>query len=442
MVPEVEKSSFIVDPTKKVIRGRLLTLGLAIGILGLVGLSGARVYFDYSTPSTEYDWSSRGHSDFHNGTYFPSIAFRDRVNPYSLEVMERYPVAAPSRPCPPITFISHLPFTLLELPAGDVVYFFYNVSLLLLLAYFAVVATGGRFHLIAWLAVCCVLLVSRPGHITLFTGYSTLELVLGTLMALHFGKTRPWLSALGMLIASGKPTYILPLIVLMLARKNYRATIIGIVLCIVFGVGGLAWLATDDGFSGVVSGIMEGQAEFHADETEFPINTWTRVDVLGMFAKTINWIPDDKMYLAGMLILLVVPCIVVHQITNREKDPGAAGLTSCISLITMLIVIYHHSYDCLLVVVPWVGLTFFQSKILPEIASKWKTILALLLTVPLLNYLSTESARNILGFDQHQFVWQLITMINGVCLLAALLVLLAHAFHFAVKCAIERDFAT
>ncbi len=432
---------FLVEHTgSKTVHGRLLATGLAMAVVALVGLSGARVYSNYSQPSSEFDWSARGHSDFHNGTYFPSIAFRDGVNPYALEVMEKYPLAAPSRPCPPITFISHLPLTYLDLPAADVVFFIYNTSLLILLAFFAVIVSRGSFHLVAWLAVCCVLLVSRPGHITLFTGYITLELVLGTLIALHFARTRPWLSATGMLIASGKPTYVLPLILLMLARKNYRATLMGIALCAVFGIGGLMWLARDQGIETVISGVREGQAEFHNDETEFPINTWTRVDLLGMFAKTVNWVPDDSIYLAGMFVLLVVPCVVIHQITDRETDSGAASLTACISLITILIAIYHHSYDCLLIVVPWVGLTFFRPYVLPEMSKRWKTVLALLLTVPLLNYLSTQSFRDKLGFDQYEFTWQSITMINGLCLFVVLLILLAHAFHVAVKQTIQRDF--
>ena len=422
------------------IQSRLLAVGLAIIALTLIALTGVRVYSNYSQPSSEFDWSARGHSDFHNGTYFPSIAFRNGDNPYSSDVMEKYPLASPSRPCPPITFMTHLPISFLDLPAADIVFFAYNTSLLLFLAYFGVVVSRGSFHLVSWLAVSCVLLVSRPGHITLFTGYTTLELVLGTLVALHFAKKRPWLSAIGMLIASGKPTYALPLILLMLGRKNYRATILGVVLCIVFGVGGLAWLATDHGFEGVVSGIKEGQAEFHADESEFPVNTWTRVDLLGMFAKAIDWIPDDRAYLVGMLALLVMPCLAIHQITDRETDTGATSLTGCIAMVTILIVIYHHSYDCLLIVVPWIGLTFFQSKVLPEMTMRWKTVLALLLTVPLLNYASTLSFRDKFGFDQHQSLWQLITMINGICLAAVLLILLAQAFHVAVKQTIHRDF--
>ncbi len=409
-------------------------------MLALIGLTATRVYKNYSAPSNNFDWSQRGHSDFHYGAYFPSTAFRNHINPYSLDVMDKYPVSSPSRPCPPITFISHVPFTFFDLGTADKLFFTYNTLLLLSLAFFSVIVARGSFHLNCWLAVTCLLLISRPGHITLFTGYFTLELVLGTLVALHFAKTRPWISALGMLIASGKPTFILPLILLMLARKNYKATFRGIILCMIFGIGGLAWLATDGGFSQVVSGISEGQSAFHADETEYPINTWTRVDVLGMFAKVFNWVPDDKVYLLGMLVLMIIPCILINQITDREENTGAAGLTSLIALITMLIAIYHHSYDCLLIVVPWVGLLLFPKNLVPTLGSKTKFMTGLLLTVPLLNYLSTQSARSILNFDQSDTAWQLITMINGVCLSAVLVLLLVHAFHLAVTYTVRRDF--
>jgi hypothetical protein len=424
--------------------GSIAKLGLAIVLsivaIMLIGVTANRVYKNYSPPSKTFDWSLRGHSDFHNGVYYPAVAFRNRDNPYAASVRDKYPVVSPARPCPPITFIGHLPFTFLDLRSANVAFFAFNTGMLLLLALVAVNIARGKFEPVTWLAACCVLLISRPGHITLFTGYYTLELVLGTVMALHYGKSRPWLSAVGMLVASGKPTFVLPLIILMLARKNYAATLRGIGLCIVFGMGGLAWLATDGGFSSVLSGVFEAQSEFHSEVEEYPVNSWTRVDLLGMAAKVANWIPADRDYLTAMLVFLIVPAVLINQITDRESNHGAAGLTSCIALLTMLVGIYHHSYDCLLIVVPWVGFAFCRSQMLPEASNRIKILLALLLTGPLLNYLSTHTARDKLGFEQSDTIWQMITMINGVCLMLALVILLGHAYHLAVANTIRKDF--
>ncbi len=57
---------------------------------------------------------------------------------------------------------------------------------------------------------------------TLFNGYFTWELAWGTLMAVHYGKTRPTWAAVGLMLAAGKPTYALPLGFLLLCRGHFR----------------------------------------------------------------------------------------------------------------------------------------------------------------------------------------------------------------------------
>jgi hypothetical protein len=405
----------------------LLVVAFSVVIVILIGLTSYRTYKNYSQPKSNFDWSLRGHSDFHNGAYYPGMAFRDKVNPYAKTAMEHYPLTCPSRPCPPINFIVHIPFTYFDLHTADVIFFVFNLGLLFLLAYFSVVMARGDFDLLLFLGVSSFLLISRPGHITLFTGYHTLELVLGVLIALHYADRKPWIAALGMLVASGKPTFILPLIILMVARKNYRATIIGIVLCTIAGVGGLAWLASESSFPRVIAGIVEGQEAFHSDETEFPVNTWTRLDLVGMFAKLIDWRPDDKVYLGGMLVLLIVPFVAIRRIADRESNSGAAGLSSSIVIVATLLCIYHHSYDCLLLIVPLVGCLFFTDRVLPGLGYGSKWTLGVALAIPFANYFSTQSARGVLGLEQTSFVWQLITLVNGLCLIVAMAILLSLA---------------
>ena len=64
-------------------------------------------------------------------------------------------------------------------------------------------------------------------HITLFDGYFTFELVLATFLAIHWADRRPLLAGLALMIASGKPTFLLPLGFLLLARGNYKALLWG-----------------------------------------------------------------------------------------------------------------------------------------------------------------------------------------------------------------------
>jgi hypothetical protein len=52
----------------------------------------------------------------------------------------------------------------------------------------------------------------------------------------------------------------------------------------------------------------------------------------------------------------------------------------------------------------------------------------LLLMVPMLNYVSTRAVRERLGFEQLDFTWQAITMVNGICLTVALVIMIGYAF--------------
>ena len=141
-----------------------------------------------------------------------------------------------------------------------------------------------------------------------------------------------------------------------------------------------------------------------------------------------------------MFGFVLIPCVVIRQIVDREVDSGMLGISSLIALLTILLGIYHHSYDCLLVVVPWVAITFFSSKVMVEIQPKTKWFLGVLLSIPLVNYLSTQSARNGLGLEQTSFTWQAITLINGACLSLALIIVLAVGWRLAVSHAIQKDF--
>lgn len=397
-------------------------------LLLAVGLTGLRTYKKYSDPSLPFDFTNSGMSDFHNGAYLPSLAFRDRVNPYSLEVCEKYNMARSAPPYSPIVFMIHLPLTCLSLQQADVVYFFINVMLIGLIALMALTMSKSEFRWAPWLWIFGLLMFSRPGHITVFTGYFTAQLVIGTLVALHFSKSRPFISGVGMLLASGKPTYIIPLTILMICRRDFRAVVIGLMFCVIAGVIGVGWLASDSSLSSVVDGVKQGQAAFDDDPNEDPVNSWTRLDIAGVVAKTMGWKPDNKTYLFVMLILLVIPGIAIWKTAPTELNPGATGLTAMITSLALLITIYHNSYDCLLISVAWVGVAFFRHQACPELKPIESRTIAVLLAMTAANYLSTLRFRTLLDLENQSPVWIVITSLNGVCLLLALLILIQAAF--------------
>ncbi len=401
----------------------------------LVAVTGWRMAREYSVQQRDFDWENRALSDFHNGIYYPTLAFREGISPYSQAAVEQFELTRPSPPYSPFLFVLHLPLTWLPVVWADVVFSIVNLGMLAALAGMGVRFSSPRFDWPVFWLVLDMMLVSRPGHITLFTGYFTLEFILGSIVALHYARSRPWLSAIGLLLSSGKPTYFLPLVLLMAARRDGQALWRGVVLSVVGALIGVGWLALHQVPTTLVQEYRETQAVHHADETEFPINSWTRVDLLGMVAKVRDWVPGDGVYLGAMVLLLIVPAVVIWRTRPFESNVGATGLTAWIAALSLLLSIYHHSYDCLLLVVPWVGATFYGPLALPEIRPWIRWAVALLTAVPAGNYLSTISFRNLMDWDSGNAAWQAITMLNAICLAIAWGLLLASAIGVSRKAA-------
>ena len=96
----------------------------------LLALTAFRVYKDYSSPSVEFDWSNRGFSDFHNGTYFPGRAFIEGKSPYNSDVAKEFGAARATPPYSPVVFLIHVPFAKLPLEISRVLFFAYSFALI------------------------------------------------------------------------------------------------------------------------------------------------------------------------------------------------------------------------------------------------------------------------------------------------------------------------
>jgi Glycosyltransferase family 87 len=406
------------------IQGWKWTLPALVLLIVLTTLTWIRIEKRYSQPTGRFDLANNGHSDFHNGLYLPTRAFAAGENPWLPETASKYLASRAAPSYSPSLFILNAVFALADLPLADYIWFAFNVGLAVALAWIGVRFSGGRANwaLVLWLTI--LLMISRPGHITLFTGYFTLQLVLGYAMALHFARSSPAVSAFGMLLASAKPNFVLPLIILMTARRDWRAVMLGVCLCGVFAVGGILWLARDSSVSEVLDGYRQGQEALRNDPTELPENRWTRVDLVGMYARVMKIAPGDAVYLGLMPVILAIPALVLFRKCRKPPLFGAVGTSGMLIAVASLLSIHHHSYDCLLLFVPWAGFMLFGPKVAPELGEQARMAVTALVSMPAVNYLSTITFRDKSGLDPEGGLFVAITLLNGVCLLAAMLVLI------------------
>jgi len=399
--------------------------------------AGYRAYSRYAVPTPTFDFSKSGMNDFHNGAYFPSKAFANRINPYASDVCDHYLMSRSVPPYSPVVFMLYHPFIWLDLPAADIAFFAFNLLLIGGLTW-CTVETIGRLVkpnsqcLLNWFSdnrlaaiwAFGLVMLSRPGHITMFTGYFTVQLVIGTLMSLHYSRSKPWLAGIGMLLASGKPTYIIPLAILMFFRRDFKALTIGLIMCAVVAAAGIGWLASSSSLTAVIDGVRQGQAAFDADPTELPVFIWTRLDAMGVIAKINQLNPSGIQYLVAMLIMLLPIGASIWRVRDQETNQESFGLTATITCLALLVSIYHHSYDALLVLPVWLALLMGGQPLFHWLRNWERWALFGLLTIPVVNYAATLRFRELFQIDNLSITWNVLTSLNGVCLIIALLILM------------------
>ena len=457
--------------------------GLIVLGVGL-SLSIARTVIQYQPPGPHVP-GRQGLCDFHNGIYFPSSAVMQGTSPYGDDYASSYPVARQIPFFSPSILVLHAPFTMLPMRVAEVLYYLMTIGCILAIAILVASQLGEsvRWDIAIWIAAALVF--SRGGHITLYNGYFTFELVLATLVAIHFADRKPWISALALVLVSAKPTYILPLGFLMLARGNGKALVRGAVLSIVAAALPMAWMAYHEGSGDVMAGMeiirqdIAGAQELHRSQVdESPLYSWTRVDLLAIVAKWTGDDPQELTHLGVMGVILAPVMWVLFQLKKRDLDDGLVGVAGALILTTILVSVYHQSYDAVLLIAPLAGICWagrFGS--LPQCSTdveatsqprqevlscelqgqfedhppmQWSRLpvflraaLIMLMAVPLYNYVSTRVVlRRVLRVkmsigdsvaesvkdpsENVTFLSKLLTSLNGAALVIILLILVAY----------------
>lgn len=428
-------------------RTRIATLVTAVCILAslaTLGLTARRIARTHQTPGP-FNINAQGFCDFQNGVYFPSQAFLQKVSPYSQQYADQYPVPRSTPFYSPFTFALHLPFALPRLEWAEPIYFGWMVILATGIAlltsrwicdstrFTAANTNGLRWVLFA--VTFLLLCVSRGGQQTLYTGYFTFEIILASLIAVHYAKPRPWLSGLCLAVVACKPNYLLPLGFLMLARGNFKALSIGAIISIATAFACALWIMPEGGIAELLQQIEQTQQIHKADPIERPVNSWIRLDWPAVLAKWLKWDPNEWHYLAAMMLMVVPTAIALRTYHRRNaSDQGSViGLGGSMILVTTLVSVYHHAYDAPLVIplVMQLALALLWPGQLEQgelngaaRLSKWQRIALLAMTgLPLVNYASSQ-----VFLERFQIVgtsFQVATSLNGLALVVSWFLLLA-----------------
>ena len=354
-------------------------------------------------------------NDFRIVVYCPSNLLLHGGNPYDraqflalCPVDEGLPLYLPS------SFLLHAPFGLLPADVATVAYFALTVLLTIVLALVAYRWSDVPVRPAQVAGLAGVLLLSRPGQWNILLGQPTLEFVLATLGAIYFAARSPVLAGACLAVALCKPTFGAPLLLLMLARGDTRAVVMGCGLALAANLPllfVLGWRA--GGLENLLAGIVAGQREWEA--TIDPTAKGAAVDVSALLGRFTG--APLSMGWQVLVALLVVgsAAYAIHRIGARP-EPAERRLIQSLMCIAILASVHHHAYDLLLLTPP--VLTLAVGALPPGLFDpRARVALLALFGLLALNYAAANAVLSHLR--DAPMIWLAVASSNGAALLLA-----------------------
>jgi hypothetical protein len=200
-------------------------------------------------------------------------------------------------------------------------------------------------------AVTGFLILTRPGRATLETGQTTVVYVLLTYVAWSQGRRRPWVAALALACALGKPPFGLPLLALIVARRLWPVAVRAVGIFVVASLPIVIWLSVNAG-----SPLALWRAVVHnlsySDHNPLDVpGSPGRIDGLSLVARYVHGYLGGATELAAFVVVVGVAAVFVTLAARRPGWPATPAVLLLLGLATMLSVA-HEYYDLLLLAWP------------------------------------------------------------------------------------------
>jgi Glycosyltransferase family 87 len=354
--------------------------------------------------------------DFYDNVYYPVRAFMNGEDPYNAEQFTaRYPVAFPYALHAPINLLLHVPFGLLSLRAAGIAYFVLSALLVLALAYMVlrlanVPPDGAKVFFLAGM-----ILLTRAGHWNLVLGQRGIFLTLATCMALLYARDAPYLSGFALALSMVKPTWGVPLALLMVPCGYGRAVTIGIVLSALVNIPVFGLLAAKEGgLSSFGNVLLAGHEAWETMPGYDPATSYARVDLAATVSRFLGY-SLSQLEQAVLTVAILLSAALVLRVLARQANSGSRNLSVGIICLGMLLAGYHNGYDVVLLIAPFVAVVVHG---LPE---QWggvafRRTLIWLFAIPALNWVASDSV--LTAWRPSHGLWLLVTSVNGVCVTA------------------------
>jgi hypothetical protein len=357
-------------------------------------------------------------NDFKTAIYCPVAIFLHGGNPYDrAQFLAFCPVQNVFPLYLPWTLVMHAPLGALPIQVATLLYFALTVALSLFIVYLGLRLADVRASAGAVLLGTGLLFLSRPGQWNLLLGQPALELALATYLALYWARRAPLLSGVALAVSMYKPTFGIPLAVLMLVRGDRRPVVVGVLVAAALNVVPLlVVMQRAGGPAAFVQNLIQSQ---HAWETVVdPATQVYGVDAPALLSRVLGrrlWAGES---LAVALLILGAASAALRSL-RWTADERADHLSAAIICLGILLSVHHQTYDLVLLVAPAIALV---ASALPAAFLGRARGISLLVLMALLamNYVTTQSVLQ--RFANQHGAWLLLASLNGGLLLCIFLI--------------------
>ena len=371
-------------------------------------------------------------TDFRDAVYYPVVALRDGINPYSVDTYYRhYPVGQEFPLYTPLFLLLNAPLLLFSFPTARAVAFGWNITLVLGYAAAVLGLLGARVRVAPLFGLATLILLSDPGKFDLRTGQPTLLIAIGVLAALRAaergavraavgpGRALPFLAGVaGLTVVWIKPTFAIPLAVILIARARVRLVLVGTLVAVGLSAVVLPFLVDAAGGAGHLLDSWRESARITSQSGQSRLGTSLRIDIGNTFVRITKLHISETAAMLGGLVLLAAGVWLVARLHQQAPERDCDELTVALVCLLILTSTYHVPYDYLLLVAP-VSLLLRPST--PR-GIPWprrvRGAVAVLLLVPLVDPLGWSPVNAVLG--KSGFEWMLGTTMMSMYVLVAL----------------------
>ncbi len=380
------------------------------------------------------------HTDFRDAVYYPVVALRDHVNPYDADTYFRhYPVGQEFPLYTPVHLLLHLPLLAFSLSTARAIDLGWNLVLVLGLAAAALRLAGHRLRLVSVFGLGTLVLLSDPGKFDLRTGQPTLIIVIGAYLVWRARPPRPEadstqlpagavpmvIGVMALAVVWSKPTFAIPLTVLLLVRDQRRVALLGTGLGAALSALVLPWLIDAAGSVSNLVQSWQDSARITSQSVQSRLGSGLRIDAANTFVRVSRLHPSELVGALGGLALLTGGAVLIRRLHRSDPDGDREELSLTLGCLLVLTCLYHVPYDELLLIGPMVLL----ARRAPAAAIAWprrtRVAVFVLLLIPLVDPLGWSPINAVLG--KSGFEWMLgptmlsldILVALGLCIWAA-----------------------